>query len=486
MINIQTRQQFVKALGFSEVAVSLLKCAIDSCRTFKGWAAIFLLASILITGGAYGQEYDEAAIVSARLDLVDPAAMRLAVRDLMKSYPESYTKGHEHLRQIDSIAEDLPKIKKALKRGDDGAIKRARDIIAEKQAILLANPLLDIEKLLLVKRVPVGDPRRSEYLKHGLGEFIGLPRQSSWQLDRIPEIHGWENEISVLSPLKPDGTLTTLYAPDEPKLVCDIELNFDVDKLMFSMSGPEKTWQVFELEINATTARQLTPQKQPGVHNFDSFYIPDGRIGFVSTAAMQGVPCNKSVNVAMLYNMEADGSNITQLGFDQDHNYTPTLMNDGRILYLRWEYTDIPHVWGRYLFTMNPDGTSQRHFYGTGSYWPNGIFYARPIPGHPTKVVGIVTGHHVGRVGEMIIFDPAKAPTSAYGVVQKIYSRDEKVEPVIEDRLTIDVYPKFVHPYPLSDKYFIVAAKPSEIDLWGIYLVDTFDNMTLIHESEGH
>jgi formylglycine-generating enzyme required for sulfatase activity len=457
----------------------------DRCRIFKSLVAVFLPAAMLLASSAYAEEYTEAAIVSARLELVDPAAMRLAVRDLMKSHPESYTNGPGHLRQIDSIAENLPKIKKALKRGADGAIKRAKDIIAEKQAILLANPLLDIEKLLVVKRVPVGDPRRSEYLKHGLGEFIGLPRQSSWQIDRIPEIYGWKNEISILSPLRPDGTLTTLYAPEEPKLIGDIELNFEADKLMFSMPGPEKTWQVFELELNATTARQLTPQKQPGVHSFDSFYMPDGRIGFISTAAMQGVPCNKSVNVGMLFNMEADGSNITQLCFDQDHNYSPTIMNDGRILYLRWEYTDIPHVWGRYLFTMNPDGTSQRHFYGSGSYWPNSIFYARPIPNHPTKVVGIITGHHVGRVGEMIIFDPAKAPTSSDGVVQKIYGRYEKVEAVVEDRLTLDVYPKFVHPYPLSDKYFIVAAKPSEIDMWGIYLVDTFDNMTLIHESEG-
>ncbi|MBW8017647.1 MAG: SUMF1/EgtB/PvdO family nonheme iron enzyme [Planctomycetes bacterium] len=485
MIDVQTRRHFFKALGLTKVAVLLPGCIMDSCRAFKGWAVTLLLASMLITCGTYGQEYDEAAIVSARLDLVDPAAMRLVVRDLMKSHPESYTNGSRHLKQIDRIAKKLPEIKKALVKGTDGAIKQAESIIALKQSILLANPLLDFEKLLVVKRVPVGDPRRSKYLNHGLGEFIGLPRQSSWQIDRIPKTHGWENEISILSPLNPNGKLKTLYAPDEPKLVGDIELNFDGDKLMFSMPGPEKTWQVFEMDMDDTVARQLTPKKQTGVHNFDAFYMPDGRIGFISTAAMQGVPCNTSVNVGMLFNMQADGSNVNQLCFDQDHNYSPTLMNDGRVLYLRWEYTDLPHVWGRYLFTMNPDGTSQRHFYGTGSYWPNGIFYARPIPGHPTKVVGIITGHHVGRAGEMVIFDPAKAPRSVGGVVQKIPGRGKKVEPVIEDRLTIDVYPKFLHPYPLSDKYFIVAAKPTELDLWGIYLVDTFDNMTLIHESEG-
>jgi hypothetical protein len=30
------------------------------------------------------------------------------------------------------------------------------------------------------------------------------------------------------------------------------------------------------------------------------------------------------------------------------------------------------------------------------------------VPGHPSKVVGVVTGHHVGRVCVLYIFDPAR------------------------------------------------------------------------------
>ena len=76
---------------------------------------------------------------------------------------------------------------------------------------------------------------------------------------------------------------------------------------MFSMPGAEKTFQVFEIDANGGNVRQLTPKKQPGVHSYDSFYMSDGRIGFISTAALQGVPCNASVNVAMLFRMDADG-----------------------------------------------------------------------------------------------------------------------------------------------------------------------------------
>ena len=38
-----------------------------------------------------------------------------------------------------------------------------------------------------------------------------------------------------------------------------------------------------------------------------------------------------------------------------------------------------------------------------------------------------------------------------------------------------------LHPYPLSDKYFIVSSQPRG-GHWGIYLVDVFDNRLLLKE----
>ena len=252
------------------------------------------------------------------------------------------------------------------------------------------------------------------------------------------------------------------------------------------MPDGRKLWQVFEIETDGTNMRQVSPDDQPDVHNFDSCYLPNGKIAYISTAPFQGVPCNAAVNVGMTYVMDADGKNVRQLCFEQDHNFCPTVMNDGRILYLRWEYTDIPHVWARFLFTMNPDGTCQREHYGSGGYWPNAVFFARPVPNHPTKVVGIATGHHVGRVGELVIFDPALGRMSTDGVVQRIPGYGKKVEPLIEDKLTLNSWPKYLHPWPLSEKYFLVSCKPRPYDLWGIYLVDVFDNVLLLKEMEDY
>ncbi len=265
----------------------------------------------------------------------------------------------------------------------------------------------------------------------------------------------------------------------------DLDLHWDADRLLFAMPGTQNKWQVFEMRTDGGGLRQVTPGDQPEVHNYDPCYLPNGKIAFLSTACLQGVPCNAGVIVGMMYTMNADGSGIRQICFEQDHDYCPTVTNDGRIMYLRWDYTDTPHVWNRMLFTCNPDGTGQMEYYKANGYWPNAIFWAKAIPNHPMKVVGIVTGHHVGRVGELTIFDPAQSRFEADGVVQQIPGRGKKVQPLIQDKLTEHSWPKFLHPYPLSEKYFIVACKPAPDSLWGIYLVDVFDNMTLIKEVEG-
>ncbi|MHC4201483.1 MAG: TolB family protein, partial [Planctomycetota bacterium] len=422
-------------------------------------------------------------------EVVDPyrmniSALRLAIEDLTRTFPKRYAKGPEYLRQLETWQGRIAEIAAGAKWGDESAAREAERFLEFRREALLANPLLDFDKILLIKRRPLRDPRMSRNGK-GLGEFSGIPRQSSWQIPRIPDVNKYENEIMVLSDLRGDRRLRTLYRPAERRLLSGVELHFDAGKFLFAMPAEDKHWQIFEMDIDGLDLRQVSPSGLDDVHNFCPCYLPNGRIVFESTAPFQGVPCNPTIRVAMTYAMDADGANIRQLTFEQDHNYYPRLMNDGRVMYLRWEYTDIPHVWGRYMFSMNPDGTGQRACWGSGSYWPNSVFCARAIPDHPTKFVGIVTGHHEGRDGELMIIDPALAPSSVEAVVQQIPFRGRAVRPEISDKLTENRFPRFLHPYPLDGKFFLVSAKPTPRDLWGIYLVDVFDNVLLLKEVEG-
>jgi len=391
----------------------------------------------------------------------DVIAVRGAIEDLVTSFGTKYARGREYLRKLDAI-------EKRLKAGD---AKAQADLVALQREALLANPLLDFEKLLLVRRG---------------AKNLGLPK--NWQSNSSLKRNGFDNQIATMSMKDPGGKLTVLHTPSGGAFAGDVDLDFDGTKMLFSSIGAKGRWQVFEMGLDGKRPRELPLIRQPDVDNYDACYLPDGNILFTSTAPFIGVPCVRgSAHVTNVYRLETASGAIRRLTFDQDHDWCPTVLNSGHVLYLRWEYSDIPHFVSRILFRMNPDGTGQMAHYGSNSYWPNSMFYARPIPGHPTKFIAVISGHHdTSRMGELILFDAAKGRHEADGVVQRIPGRGKPVEPIILDGLVRKSWPKFLHPYPLSENHFLVSCQPSAKSQWGVYLVDVFDNMVLLAEEKDY
>jgi formylglycine-generating enzyme required for sulfatase activity len=411
-------------------------------------------------------------------------ALERAVTDLVETYGDKYPRGKEYLARLAALQKAYEAAQPAA--GGAGAAASGQRAAAPAPAspeimkqwtdlqreALLANPLLAFGRLLLVKRAAVGK--------------LGLP--NNWLGNCSIASRGYDNEIAVLSPIRPDGALKTLYKPEGSDFVGDIELHWDAGRLLFSKPGTLDRWQVFEIKTDGTGLRQVTPGDQPDVDNYDACYLPDGRIIFCSTACYLGVPCvGGSAPVGSLYLLDPARETIRQLTFDQDHSWCPTVLNNGRVLYTRWEYSDTPHYFSRLLFEMNPDGTSQFEYYGSNSYWPNSTFYARPVPGHPSKVAAIISGHHgVPRMGELVVFDPSQGRHEASGAVQRIPGYGKPVPPTIADGLVNSTWPKFLHPWPLSEKYFLVSCQMSAAAPWALYLVDIFDNMVLVREEPGY
>lgn len=400
----------------------------------------------------------------------DAQSLRLAIEDLIQSFGSRYPKGPEYLARLEALQCDP-------QDGQYGA-----KLAALAQEALLANPLLEMPGVVLVKRRPIrnGRPANADL---AFGWDLGLPRSSAGN-SALPR-HSLDNEIVLLKPVHPAGKLTTIYRPPGPEFVGDVDLHFDAQRLLFSMPDAQGRWHIYEIGIDGNNLRRLTPEL-PDVDHYDGCYLPDGGIVFCSTACFQGVPCNFS-DVAVLYRLDGDGKNIRQLCFEQDHDFNPVVMPSGRIMYLRWEYSDLPHTNSRILFSMNPDGTGQAEYYGSNSYWPNGIFGARPIPDRPGMFVGIVAGHHGShREGELVLFDAGRGRHEASGAVQRIPGRGQPIEPLVRDQLTAASWPKFVHPYPLSDKYFLVTCKLDPQSPWDLYLADVFDNLVRVHHVEGY
>jgi len=346
---------------------------------------------------------------------------------------------------------------------------------------LLANPLLDFDRLLVLKRVPKGPARRA------MGGSLGVGDLNAHTSDTIPRQGQFRDELCVMTNLRGEPELATVYAPEDGETLIDPVLHYDATRLLFAQNGAtEKNWRLWEMNLDGSGRRQITPDDGADIGHFDPCYLPDGRVIFASTAAYQGLPCEfGSKAMTCLFLLDPKTRNIRQLTFEQDSDWCPTMLPNGRVMYLRWEYTDQSHANSRILFHMNPDGTDQRELRGSGSWFPGSFFYAKPIPGETHQLIGIAGGHHgTPRSGRLLIMDPSRGRREAEGIVQEIPGRGKAVEPIVRDRLVDGVWPQFLMPAPLGAKHHLVAAKLDPDSLWGIYLADVFDNLTLVKEVE--
>ncbi len=363
---------------------------------------------------------------------------------------------------------------------DPAALAAARRALKLKRDILLSNPVLDFDHIL-VSRYKIGANAR-------LANPSAMGTQANnWSDQSSARRRGFHAEIAELSNIRGELKYRLIFKPDNGSSVPDLKLHWGAEKVMFSMVDETNRWQVYEVGIDGTGLRKAIEPPETDLEFFDACYLPNEKILAVSNIGYQGVPCvNGNTSVGNMVLSDPHSGQLRRLTFDQDANWGPTVLNDGRVMYVRWEYTDLTHYFSRMVMHMNPDGTEQRALYGSGSVFPTSIYDVRPIPDHPTRFIGIISGHHgVVRSGRLILFDPAISRHEEKGMVQEIPFSKRPIVPIIKDKMVDGVYPQFIKPYPVNDKYFLVTAKLSPTSLWGLYLVDIFDNMTLIAEAEG-
>lgn len=390
-------------------------------------------------------------------------SLRLAIENLIDNYEEfedsDYLGRWESFRDRFADAASEPA----------KLVELAKEYDAFRREVLLANPVLDFEQILLRKtKNPALMPNWISNASRGKGQY--------------------DDSLVLLNVDDLTGELKEVAKGRRGSFIGDISLHWDADRCLVTGLSDENTWQVYECNLEDGSLVQKTPEMGGDVNNVEGCYVPDGSVVFVSTASMMGVPCiGGSDVVGNIYRVEEDGKTVRQLTFEQDQDWNPTILPNGRIMYLRWEYVDLPHYYSRYVFTMNPDGTNQVEHYGSGSYWPNSLFYTKALPGQSSKFVGIVTGHHgVAREGELVVFDPAQGRKETQGVVQRIPGRDNPPENVTVDQLVDNSWPKFLFPYPLDEEHFLVSCRMTPEEPWSLYLVDAYDNMLRLRAEPGY
>lgn len=416
-------------------------------------------------------------LLQSELKWLNMEAIRLAYEDMKR------IEGFDAVKYLPILTELEQQVKQGfgnIYSGDEAVWVNAEKAVANKRAILLANPLLNGDKILTV-RYQLGNRDR-----RAMAPELGT-QSNNWSNQESARRRGFNADIVELSNLRDEVQIRTIYKPDNTSSIADLKLHWDGDRAMFTQTMSDNRWNVFEVKLNNGDCKKLIDNPEPDLEFYDGTYLPDGRIIANSNIGYQGVPCvNGSDPVGNMVLYTPQSKNLRRLTFDQDANWNPVIMNNGRVMYTRWEYTDLTHYYTRIVMNMNPDGTEQKALYGSGSMFPNSTFDVQPLPGYASAFVGIISGHHgVARSGRLILFDPAKARKGAAGMLQEIPHRNRPIVEEVKDRLVDGVWPQFIKPSPLNDTYFLVAAKLDKNDLWGIYLVDKFDNVTCLHKMEG-
>ncbi|MFI3282112.1 MAG: SUMF1/EgtB/PvdO family nonheme iron enzyme [Rikenellaceae bacterium] len=422
-------------------------------------------------------EIQRVSDLNNRLKYLNIANVRRAFEDMKSVEGYNSAKYEAKMQELERYSD----LKPNLFRGDQKAIADANAMLSLSREILLSNSALDNDRVI-VSRYTLGSQARS-----GMAPLMGT-QPNNWSNQMSAVRLGFDAEISEMTNLRSENPeFKRVYKPVMDAPVTDLMLHWDADKLLFTSLNDRGLWDVFEIGVDGEGLREVINNDEPDLEFTDGTFLPNGKYIATSNIGYNAVPCVHGTDpVGNMVLFDPSDNSLRRLTFDQDANWNPVVANNGKVMYVRWEYTDLTHYFSRITMHMNPDGTEQKSLYGSGAFFPTSTFDIQPLPGDGSVFIGIASGHHgVARSGRLMIFDPAKSRDRFEGIVQEIPFSTRPVKAIIKDPMVNGVWPQFIKPRPVTDKYFLVTAKLTQQSLWGLYLVDIYDNMTLIAECEG-
>jgi hypothetical protein len=281
------------------------------------------------------------------------------------------------------------------------------------------------------------------------------------------------------------------------------EASYDGTKIVFSMRCPTSNtstignvpactgrWNIWEYDmstggITGGTFRRITSATDSD--DVDATYLPAGG-GFVFTSNRQ---TESSVNQALghsyyaldeyerervfnLHTMNAQGSAITQISFNQSHDRSPVVRPDGDVMFARWD-----HLGGRNhfkIFTVKPDGTNLFVLYGPHS---DGVAFLHPRDMDPNgKYAGSLSSDlmplsRTSEGGALMLIDvadysdqntPASPSIPASGGQQQMTAQTLNINGGASQ------YGRITTPYPLWDgtDRVLVSYTPCEVSNQGV------------------
>jgi len=340
---------------------------------------------------------------------------------------------------------------------EEGSLKRYLMCRNLRRSILLSHPKLDFDKLLFNKRQP---PMKV----HNVDQYLGAASRIS---PGLVVLDNWKSTSAKVRYITRDKfPAGSILHPD---------LSFDADKVIFSfcdhsdadLEQREKRFFIWEGSVDGSGFSQITgtkndPMEREGgryttlIEDYDPCYLPDGGIVFSSSRSQNQARCHgrRYAPAFYLYRMNGDGSGIRPFSYGEANEIDPAVLNDGRVIFNRWEYINRHDQEFHALWSAKPDGTGTANYWGNLTPKPKSITEAKAIPGSH-KVMGTATAHHSYTAGSILLIDPRKG--------------DEGEGPLT--RLTPEVgYPEggafilqpttYATPYPITEDLFFAAYSP--------------------------
>ncbi|MHB8973844.1 MAG: HzsA-related protein [Pirellulaceae bacterium] len=258
----------------------------------------------------------------------------------------------------------------------------------------------------------------------------------------------------------------------------DIDVHFSGQRVLFSLrKDAADDYHIYEMNADGSGLNQLTFGS--GISDIDPIYLPDDRILFSSSREPKYCMCNRHI-MCNLFTMDADGANIQQIGHSTLFEGHASLLEDGRVLYDRWEYVDRNFGDAQGAWICNPDGTNHAIHWGNNTNSPGAVLDNRAIPGTELFICTFSSCHD-RPWGALAIVDrrlglDGRAPVVRTWPAGAI----DLVEKGNYDTFT-QVNPKNEDPYPLSDHEFLCARAVGNGEQMGIYLVDLDGREELLH-----
>ena len=172
-----------------------------------------------------------------------------------------------------------------------------------------------------------------------------------------------------------------------------LNASYDGERLIFSLRlfDPDPnddevpTWNIYEYDIPGAQLRRVIGSDLVAEEGDDLFpaYLPDGRIVFTSNRQRQSREAlinegkdrfsaldeDENEIALVLHVMNADGSDLHQISFNQSHDLNPQVLANrfsGQIVFSRWDNAAGNDAVN--LYKMNPDGSGLEIVYGARSH----------------------------------------------------------------------------------------------------------------------